>query len=108
MLCWITGNSLFSWAFGWVHPRFIVIDGLDECAEKEIQTHILRATSTATARLRRPFRILIACRPEIHIMQTLHELTTNYIELDLGTRNASHDIQLFSLTNSQSSNGITP
>ena len=95
MLCWITGNFFFSWAFGWVHPRLIVIDGLDECDNTEIQSHILRAAATATRRLRRPFRILIACRPEIHIMQTLNDPTFDYTELDLGKRNASHDIELF-------------
>ena len=95
VLCWITGSFFFSWAFGWVHPRLIVIDGLDECDNTEIQSHILRAAATATRRLRRPFRILITCRPEIHIMQTLNDSTFNYSELDLGKRNASHDIELF-------------
>ena len=97
VLCWITDSSFFSWAFGWVHPRLIVIDGLDECDNKKIQSHILRAAAMATTRLRRPFRILITCRPEIHIMQTLNDPTFNYSELDLGKRNADHDhdIQLF-------------
>ena len=95
VLCWITGSFFFSWAFGWVHPRLIVIDGLDECDNTEIQSHILRAAATATRRLRRPFRILIACRPEIHIMQTLNDPTFNYSEFDLGKRNANHDIELF-------------
>ena len=95
VLCWITGSFFFSWAFGWVHPRLIVIDGLDECDNTEIQSHILRAAATATRRLRRPFRILIACRPEIHIMQTLNDPAFDYSELDLGKRNASHDIELF-------------
>jgi len=89
VFCWIT------WAFGWVHPPLIVIDGLDECADIEVQSHILRATATATRRLRRPFRILITFRPEIHIMQTLNESGIDYIPIDLGQRNASHDIQLF-------------
>ena len=95
VLCWITGTFFFSWAFGWVHPRLIVIDGLDECDNAEIQSHILRAAATATRRLRRPFRILIACRPEIHIMQTLNDPTFDYSEFDLGKRNANHDIELF-------------
>jgi len=95
VLCWITESSFFSWAFGWVHPRLIVIDGLDECDNTEVQSHILRAVATATGRLRRPFRILIACRPEIHIMQTLNDPTFDYSELDLGKRNANHDIELF-------------
>jgi hypothetical protein len=90
VLCWITGSFLFSWAFGWVHPRLIVIDGLDECDNKKIQSHILRAAAMATTRLRRPFRILITCRPEIHIMQTLNDPTFNYSELDLGKRNADN------------------
>lgn len=89
VLCWIT------WPFGRVYPRLIVIDGLDECADNNVQSHILRASATATGRLPRPFRILITCRPEIHIMQTLQEPTINYVELDLSKHNASQDIQLF-------------
>ena len=30
VLCWIT------WAFGWIHPPLIVIDGLNECADIEV------------------------------------------------------------------------
>jgi len=93
VLSWITGSFFFSWAFGWVHPRLIVIDGLDECDNKKIQSHILRAAATATRRIRRPFRILITCRPEIHIMQTLNDPTFDYSELDLGKRNAIRDIE---------------
>jgi len=86
--CWITGNFLT--------PRLIVIDGLDECADNEIQSHILRAVAMAAGRLRqrRP-RFLITCRPELHIMRTLKEFSINYVPLDLGQRNARGDIYLF-------------
>ena len=94
VLCWITGTFFFSWAFGWAHPRLIVIDGLDECDNKKIHSHILRAAAMTTTRLQQPFRILITCRPEVHIIQTLQDLN-NYVDFDLGKRNANHDIQLF-------------
>jgi hypothetical protein len=89
VLCWITIK------FNSSIPCLIVIDGLDECDDPEIQSHILRAAATATRRLPRPFRILIACRPEIHIMRTLKEPTINFVPLDLSKHNANHDIQLF-------------
>jgi hypothetical protein len=85
-LCFITGKFLFS------TPHLIVIDGLGECAHKDIQSHILRAAGTATSRLRRPFRILIECRPELHIMRMLSASTMNFVALDLGRYNANHDI----------------
>ncbi|KIM42298.1 hypothetical protein M413DRAFT_130574 [Hebeloma cylindrosporum] len=94
VLCWFTGSFLFSWTFGWIHPRLIVIDGLDECDDKQIQSRILTAAAMATTRLPRPFRILILCRPEQHILQTLQGLD-HYVDFDLGQRNASQDIQLF-------------
>ena len=100
ILCWITGSFLFSWAFSWVQPRLVVIDGLDECADPKIQCAILKAVALmATRHIRRPLRILIISRPESHIMQTFdHEPifhSIDLISLDLGTYNANHDIELF-------------
>jgi hypothetical protein len=100
ILCWITGSFLFSWAFGWVQPRLVMIDGLDECADPKIQCAILKAVAVmATRRMRRPLRILIISRPESHIMQTFDYepifQSINLISLDLGTYNANHDIELF-------------
>jgi len=100
ILCWITGSFLFSWAFGWVQPRLVIIDGLDECADPRIQCAILKAVAVmATRRMRRPLRILILSRPESHIMRTFDNepifQSINLISLDLGTYNANHDIELF-------------
>jgi hypothetical protein len=100
ILCWITGSFLFSWAFSWVQPRLVMIDGLDECADPKIQCAILQAAAAmATRRIQRPLRILIISRPESHIMQTFdHDPIfqfINLISLDLGTYNADHDIKLF-------------
>ncbi|KAF9484934.1 hypothetical protein BDN70DRAFT_27139 [Pholiota conissans] len=49
------------------HPRLIVIDGLDECNDADVQTEILKAIAESSRKLRFPFRFLIASRPESHI-----------------------------------------
>jgi hypothetical protein len=47
---WITGTFLFSSAFSWVQPRLDIIDGLDECADPEIQCAILQAAAALATR----------------------------------------------------------
>jgi hypothetical protein len=44
--------------------QLVVIYGLDEYEDPRIQCDILRAITTATKRLRLPFRFLVASRPE--------------------------------------------
>ncbi|KAJ7775231.1 hypothetical protein B0H14DRAFT_2401723 [Mycena olivaceomarginata] len=48
----------------------IVIDGLDECDNHQVQQEILRALDSAVHRNPLPFRILITSRPEPHIQET--------------------------------------
>ena len=48
-------------------PRFIVIDGLDECSPRESQTNILTAIHTAFKQDSFPFRVLICSRAEPNI-----------------------------------------
>ena len=48
-------------------PRFIIIDGLDECTDPNIQCLLLRAIAHAVTRIPYPLRLLIASRPEAHI-----------------------------------------
>ncbi|KAF9521670.1 hypothetical protein CPB83DRAFT_841085, partial [Crepidotus variabilis] len=50
----------------------VVIDGLDECQDTEIQCDILRVIAESARTLPIPIRFLIASRPEAHIKQTLH------------------------------------
>ncbi|KAF9532989.1 hypothetical protein CPB83DRAFT_846739 [Crepidotus variabilis] len=50
--------------------RLVVIDGLDECQDPEIQCDLLRTIASAAAELSLPLRFLISSRPEAHINQT--------------------------------------
>ncbi|KAF9530764.1 hypothetical protein CPB83DRAFT_850266 [Crepidotus variabilis] len=55
-------------------PLVIIIDGLDECRDPEIQCDLLRIIADAAASIRnRPVRFLIASRPETHITRTFDQ-----------------------------------
>ncbi|CAA7263006.1 unnamed protein product [Cyclocybe aegerita] len=55
-------------------PLLIALDGLDECNNTDVQCDLLRIIAQLVARLRYPFRFLVATRPESHIMSILkHE-----------------------------------
>ncbi|KAJ3500941.1 hypothetical protein NLJ89_g9567 [Agrocybe chaxingu] len=54
-------------------PRLIAIDGLDECSDRIIQQDLLRIIAASIPRLRHPFRFVIACRPELHLMQVIND-----------------------------------
>jgi hypothetical protein len=68
-------------------PRLILVDGLDECDDPNIQIDILHALAKCARELGLPFRFLIASRPESHICQAYNHsplLTTGYVtRLDL-------------------------
>ncbi len=51
-------------------PHLIVIDGLDECADPDVQCDLLRIVAGLVPHLPYPFRFLIASRPESHIVHT--------------------------------------
>ncbi len=51
-------------------PHLIVIDGLDECADPDVQCDLLRIVAGLVHHLPYPFRFLIASRPESHIVHT--------------------------------------
>ena len=53
-------------------PLLIVIDGLDECQDANIQCDLLQVFASAIPRLPFPFRFLIASRPESHIVRTFN------------------------------------
>jgi len=50
-------------------PRLIVIDGLDECHNPEVQCNLLRVIANAVPRIPYPLRFLITSRPEPHIVR---------------------------------------
>ena len=51
-------------------PQLVVIDGLDECQDPDIQCDLLRIIGGITRHLPYPFRFLITSRPEGHILKT--------------------------------------
>jgi len=67
-------------------PRFIIVDGLDECDDSKSQTDILRVLQKAVQQLSIPLFFFIASRPEYHIRDTFNQdqfnSVTNRIVLD--------------------------
>jgi len=50
-------------------PRLIVIDGLDECEDAEVQCELLRVIARAMPQIPFPLRFFVTSRPEAHIMR---------------------------------------
>ena len=48
-------------------PPLIVIDGLDECLDKDSQTNLVQLLSSSVAQYQLPLKFLIVSRPEFHI-----------------------------------------
>ena len=48
-------------------PRLVVIDGLDECQNPDVQCELLRVIARAVRNIPYPLRFLITSRPESHI-----------------------------------------
>jgi hypothetical protein len=62
-------------SIGWVsqtpmRPNFILIDGLDECAEGKEQAHIVGLLHKLATHPSCPFRIIVASRPEYEIRRS--------------------------------------
>ncbi|KAF5310649.1 hypothetical protein D9619_007707 [Psilocybe cf. subviscida] len=53
-----------------LHPRLILVDGLDECNDRNVQRDLILCIALAVRRLLIPFRFVIASRPESHILAT--------------------------------------
>ncbi|KAJ3513012.1 hypothetical protein NLJ89_g3193 [Agrocybe chaxingu] len=93
------------WRFvGRSWPCLILIDGLDECTTEdghsdfETQCEILRVMALMVQSLRIPIRILIASRPESHIMSTFNAFLkgTSVLCINLSNnRQADKDIRRF-------------
>ena len=64
-------------------PWLIVIDGLDECKDKEVQSKLLLAIADAIRRIPYPLRFLVTSRPEPHIVRMFnHDHTLRNITAD--------------------------
>ena len=50
-------------------PRLVVIDGLDECQNPDVQCELLRVIARAIPHIPYPLRFLITSRPESHIVR---------------------------------------
>jgi hypothetical protein len=59
-------------------PYLVIIDGLDECDSKPVQSRILKIIfHTLVKKNKLPFRFLICSRPEPHIRETFDSLPGN-------------------------------
>jgi len=67
-------------------PRFVVVDGLDECDDPKSQTDILQVLLKAVQQLSIPLFFFVASRPEYHIRDMFNQdqfnSMTNRIVLD--------------------------
>ena len=52
-------------------PPLVLIDGLDECLDKDAQTNLIQLLSFSVARYRLPCKFLIASRPEPHLKSAI-------------------------------------
>jgi hypothetical protein len=48
-------------------PYLVIIDGLDECSDRRIQTRILEVLSETVKQSSLPLKVLVASRPEVNI-----------------------------------------
>ena len=79
------------------HSYLVIIDGLDECHDKETQQSILRLLCETITVYKLPLRFLIGSRPEFHIrdsfgQESLYRITRRVV-LD-GTFDPGRDIQV--------------
>ena len=54
-----------------IFPPLIVIDGLDECLDRDSQTNLVQLLSSSVARYQLPLKFLIVSRPEFHIKSAI-------------------------------------
>ncbi|KAF5310663.1 hypothetical protein D9619_007728 [Psilocybe cf. subviscida] len=74
-----------------LYPRLILVDGLDECDDPNVQRDLILCINSAVRQLSVPLRFVIASRPESHILATFEldpafqDLNgVNVIKQDLG------------------------
>ncbi|KIL58961.1 hypothetical protein M378DRAFT_59596, partial [Amanita muscaria Koide BX008] len=74
----------------------IIIDGVDECSDEDIQRQFLKVIGDAVTDDRFPLRFLIVSRPEVHIEQTIHHFQTPVLTIDLADLDdANRDIEKY-------------
>ncbi|KAM6496479.1 hypothetical protein JOM56_009185 [Amanita muscaria] len=82
-------------ATGHVAP-VIIIDGIDECTDENLQRRFLKVIGDALADDRFPLRFLIVSRPELHIEQTISRFQTPILRIDLARLDdANQDIETY-------------
>ncbi|KAF8968568.1 hypothetical protein BDZ97DRAFT_1969704 [Flammula alnicola] len=67
------------------HPRLVIIDGLDECHDTNVQCNILDVISDAMGQHQLPLLFFIASRPEQHLSSTINsrKFTQSHTRLGL-------------------------
>ncbi|KAF9522074.1 hypothetical protein CPB83DRAFT_141713 [Crepidotus variabilis] len=86
----------------WKKVRLVVIDGLDECLDTDVQCDLLRVIAEASKALPIPVRFFIASRPEVRIKDTFyshssfHTVELRTIDLDQD-QNARQSVSRFLL-----------
>ncbi|KIL58956.1 hypothetical protein M378DRAFT_285071 [Amanita muscaria Koide BX008] len=74
----------------------IIIDGVDECSDEDLQRRFLKVVGDAVMDDRFPLRFLIVSRPELHIEQTIGRFQTHIFTIDLADLDdANRDIEKY-------------
>ncbi|KAM6501591.1 hypothetical protein JOM56_001568 [Amanita muscaria] len=76
--------------------RVIIIDGLDECADMNLQERILKIIGNAAADPRFPLRFIISSRPEADIQDFFDQFQSPTLRIDLAkVEDAFRDIKTY-------------
>ena len=87
--------------FGYMsYPTLVVIDGLDEITGKDVQSDIIRIIGDIMKGIRLPIRLLVASRPEPHIVDAVKDLQSRFVgrvsQIDLSEdAMARRDIEVY-------------
>lgn len=75
------------------HPRLVLVDGLDECNNVDVQKDLILCIASAVKQLSIPLRFVITSRPESHILATfeLHMAFKNSNGLNFAQKNLGND-----------------
>jgi len=60
------------------YPTLIMVDGLDEIIDRDIQSDIIRILGIAMREVRLPLRFLVASRPEPHIVDAMNTVRSQF------------------------------
>ena len=78
------------------HPRLVVVDGLDECIDSNIQCDHLRIVASAIPHFPYPLRFMITSRPESYITRVFQHDIGEISQYDLSVDpDADEDIRTF-------------